>query len=150
MPNSILSIKNAPKTKKAMKPLHIWTMFHIWPFILVTHMHKLSSFVCHGALWLRGGGGWCGGDDAQRRALSPWGGLSASLSPAWSFIIYRRDKIKQTQQNGVKSESCGSHIYKLSHIERVAGDAHGAEFVQLLVPASQHPSASSSQVETLY
>lgn len=90
----------------------------IWLYILVTHMHKLSSFVCHGPLWLGGGGGWCWGDDAQRRALSPWGGLSASLSPAWSFIIYRRDKIKQTQQNGVKSESCSSNIYKLSHMER--------------------------------
>lgn len=31
----------------------------------------------------------------------PQGGLSASLPP-WSLIIYRGDKIKQTQQNGAK------------------------------------------------
>lgn len=36
-----------------------------------------------------------------------------SVSRAWSFIIYRRDKIKQTQQNGVKSERGGSHIHTL-------------------------------------
>lgn len=79
-------------------------------------MHAQAVLIC---LWwgiMVGGGGWCWGDDAQRRALPPGGWLSASLSPAWSFIIYRRDKIKQTQQNGVKSESCGSHIYTL--IER--------------------------------
>lgn len=70
------------------------------------------------------------------------------LSPAWSFIIYGRDKIKQTQQNSVKSECRRSHIYTLS-----CGGGRGqsrAEFVQLLVPASQHPSAARSQVETLY
>lgn len=80
----------------------------------------------------------------------PRGGLSASLSPAWSFIIYRRDKIKQTQQNGVKSGSCGSHRYTLSRIERLAEMHTEQSFVQFLVPASQHPSASSSQVETFY
>lgn len=90
------------------------------------------------------------GDDAQRRALSPRGGLSASLSPAWSFIIYRRDKIKQTQQNGVKSGSCGSHRYTLSRVERLAEMHTEQSFIQFLVAASQHPSASSSQVETFY
>lgn len=68
--------------------------------------------------------------------------------PAWSFIIYGRDKIKQTQQNSVKSECRRFHIYTLS-----CGGGRGqsrAEFVQLLVPASQHPSAGRSQVETLY
>lgn len=80
----------------------------------------------------------------------PRGGLSASLSPAWSFIIYRRDKIKQTQQNGVKSGSCGSHRYTLSRVERLAEMHTEQSFVQFLVPASQHPSASSSQVETFY
>lgn len=73
---------------------------------------------------------------------------SLCLFPAWSFIIYGRDKIKQTQQNSVKSECRRSHIYTLS-----CGGGRGqsrAEFVQLLVPASQHPSAGRTQVETLY
>lgn len=126
----------------------LWIVEHV--FTYNSHIHAQNVPVCLSRGVTVGGSGWCWGDDAQWRALPPQGGLSASLSPAWSFIIYRRDKIKQTQQNGVKSESFGSHIYTLSHIERVAGDAHGAQFVQLLVPASQHPSASSSQVETLY
>lgn len=147
MPNSILS---KIKTPKQMIQWSFFILEHGFIYDhLVTHMHKLSSSVCHGALRL--GGKWvmlrgrCGEHSPPGECWVP-----LSLAPAWSVIIYRRDKIKQTQQNAVKSKSCGSHIYKLSHIEMVAGDAHGAEFVQLLVPASQHPSASSSQVETLY
>lgn len=71
----------------------------------------------------------------------PRGGLSASLSPAWSFIIYRRDKIKQTQQNGVKSGSCGSHRYTLSRVERLA-EMH-TEFC--LIPCSCLPASLSQQ-----
>lgn len=44
--------KNAAETKNTMKPLNIGTWFHMQSFISVTHMHKLPSFVCHGALWL--------------------------------------------------------------------------------------------------
>lgn len=122
----------------------LWILEH--GFVCNSHTHAQAVLVCLSWGIMVGGGGRCWGDDAQWRALSPRGGLSASLPPAWSFIIYRRDKIKQTQQSGVKSES--SRIYTLSHVARVAADARGAQFVQLLVPASQHPSASSSQVET--
>lgn len=80
-------------------------------------------------------------------------GLSASLSPAWSFIIYGGDKIKQTQQNGVKSESCSSHMLRLPPLstqKRGADrDARGSEFAEVPSSASQHPSAASSQVESL-
>lgn len=112
-----------------MKPLFFF-LEHV--FIQFSHTHAQAVLICLSWGLVVGGGGWCRGDDAQRRALFPQEGLSASLSlshPASSFIIYRRDKIKQTQQNGVKSENGGSHV---SYMERVAGDAHGAEFVQFL------------------
>lgn len=104
-----------------------WNMFS---FSLVTHMHRLSLFVYHEALWL-GEVGDAEGTMPSGEHFSPrkgWVPLPLS-HPASSFIIYRRDKIKQTQQNGVKSENGGSHV---SYMERVAGDAHGAEFVQFL------------------
>lgn len=133
-------------TANVRKPLNCETHFwmHLFSFSH-THAQALHGAQSWGAC--SGGGGWCWGDSAQRRALFPLGGLSASLSLAWSFIIYGRDKIKQTQQNSVKSECCSSHIYMLSCGGK---GGTGAEFVQLLVPASQHPSASRSQVETLY
>lgn len=106
MPNSILSIKNTPKYNEASEH---WNMVS-YVIVHFSHTHAQAVLICQSWGVMVGGGGWYWGDDAQRRALFPRGGLSASLSPAWSFIIYRRDKIKQTQQNGVKSESCGSHI----------------------------------------
>lgn len=86
-----------------------------------------------------------GGGERRCPAASafPRGGLSAS-PPPWSLIIYRGDKIKQTQQNGAKPKRRSSH----SHAWRAEGSRAG--FVRLPVPASQHPSASSSQVETRY
>lgn len=119
-----------------------------WHYV---HVHSLSW----GGVVARGGAVPSGehfppqgGLSASRPQPSPPSPLSLSLSPARSFIIYGRDKIKQTQQNSVKSECRRSHIYTLS-----CGGGRGqswAEFVQLLVPASQHPSSDGSQVETLY
>lgn len=140
--------KTAPKTKTATKPLEQHAVTCIIYF-----SHTCSQAVLVYPSWgaaVGGGGGWCrGGQSPAASSLPPRGGLSAflSLSPAWSFIIYRRDKIKQTQQNGVKSEGLRlSHSHTLIH---GAGSWRCTEFVQVLVPASQHPSASRSQVETL-
>lgn len=66
-----------------------------------------------GALWL-GEVGDAEGTMPSGEHFPPGGTAEClSLSPAWSFIIYRGDKIKQTQQNGAKSESRGSRVYTL-------------------------------------
>ena len=151
MPNSILLIQKRKMHQKQRQSneasgstrRHIYHLFQ---------PHMFAGCPRLSVMWRcswRGEVGDAEGDNAQRRALFPPGEawVPLSLSPAWSFIIYRRDKIKQTQQNGVKSEGLRlSHSHTLIH---GAGSWRCTEFVQVLVPASQHPSASRSQVETL-
>lgn len=116
VPNSIL--KKKKKHQKQRMQWNLWILEHGLVYIFYfshTHAQAVLCSVMGRCCW----GRWVmlRGRCPAASTFPPGRAecLSFSLSLAWSFIIYRRDKIKQTQQNGVKSECCGSHIYTLSY-----------------------------------
>lgn len=119
----------------AVKPLSSaerWCMC----FTLTTHVHVS---ITGRQRWGRGGG------VARRRgpaasAFPP--GRSECLSGASSFI----EETKQNKHNKTAASRSGAAHIHTHHRQRGAG----AGRVRLRVPASHHPSAGSSQVETLY
>lgn len=136
-------------TANARKPLNCET--HFWRHLFFFQSHSCAGSPRCSVVGRLRWGKWVGdaeGTVPSGEHFSPGEGwVPLSLSCLELHHLWKR----QNKTNTTKQREVG--VLRLSHLHALMWwkkGGTGAEFVQLLVPASQHSSASCSQVETLY